>query len=61
MVYCAIGLTQVEASEETAAAVAERPHVALAIRVAVRAVPPDSLPRWELKARRIVDRRNEGA
>jgi phenylacetate-CoA ligase len=47
-----------EASEETARALAEELRVRLAIRVETRAVPAGSLPRFELKARRVVDERS---
>jgi phenylacetate-CoA ligase len=47
-----------EASEETARALAEELHLRLAVRVETRAVPAGSLPRFELKARRIVDERS---
>jgi phenylacetate-CoA ligase len=37
--------------------VARALHTRLNLRVGVRAVSPGALPRWELKARRVVDRR----
>lgn len=43
---------EVETSSATAAALSHRIHDALALRVPVRDVPPGSLPRFELKARR---------
>ena len=46
-----------EASEETARALAEELRVRLSVRIETRAVPPGSLPRFELKARRVVDER----
>jgi phenylacetate-coenzyme A ligase PaaK-like adenylate-forming protein len=42
---------------ECAARVAQALRTRLNLRVAVQAVPPGALPRWELKARRVVDRR----
>jgi phenylacetate-CoA ligase len=48
----------VEASEETALLLAEELHVRLALRIETRAVAAGSLPRFELKARRIVDERS---
>jgi len=48
----------VEASEETARALAEEMRLRLAVRIETRAVPAGSLPRFELKARRIVDERS---
>jgi phenylacetate-CoA ligase len=47
----------VEASEDTARAVAEELRLRLSVRIDTRAVPAGSLPRFELKARRIVDER----
>jgi phenylacetate-CoA ligase len=47
----------VEASEETARAVAEELRLRLSVRIEARAVPAGSLPRFELKARRVVDER----
>ena len=47
----------VEASEETARAVAEELRLRLSVRIETRAVPAGSLPRFELKARRVVDER----
>jgi phenylacetate-CoA ligase len=47
---------------EASGAVAERLAIALrerlAVRIATRAVPAGSLPRWELKAKRLVDLRS---
>ena len=48
---------EVEASEETARAVAEELRLRLSVRIETRAVPAGSLPRFELKARRVVDER----
>jgi phenylacetate-CoA ligase len=45
------------AADGCAARVAQALHTRLHLRVAVQAVPPGALPRWELKARRVVDRR----
>ncbi|HVR72521.1 MAG TPA: AMP-binding protein [Vicinamibacteria bacterium] len=47
-----------EASEETARALAEELRLRLSVRIETRAVPAGSLPRFELKARRIVDQRS---
>ena len=47
-----------EASEETSRALAEELRLRLAVRIETRAVPAGSLPRFELKARRIVDERS---
>ena len=46
-----------EASEETARALAEELRLRLSVRIETRAVAPGSLPRFVLKARRIVDER----
>jgi phenylacetate-CoA ligase len=48
---------EVEASDAIAETLAGAFHERLGVRVATSAVPPGSLPRWELKARRLVDRR----
>ncbi len=48
---------EVEASEVVAAELALLLRERLAVRIPTRAVPPGSLPRWELKARRIADAR----
>jgi phenylacetate-CoA ligase len=50
-------LVEAEASEETAQALRQELRLRLAVRIDTRAVPPGSLPRFELKTRRIVDRR----
>jgi len=52
---------EVEASEEAAAAIARALRERLAVRVQTRAVPAGSLPRFELKARRLVDARGPQA
>jgi phenylacetate-CoA ligase len=48
----------VEATDETARALAEELRLRLSVRVETRAVRAGSLPRFELKARRIVDERS---
>ena len=48
----------VEAGEETARALAEELRLRLAVRIGTRAVAAGSLPRFELKARRVVDERS---
>ena len=50
---------EVECPEEEAPLVEAALRQSLSLRVPVRAVPPGTLPRFELKARRVVDRRNE--
>jgi phenylacetate-CoA ligase len=52
---------EVEADARTAEALAERLHLRLGVRLDTRAVAAGSLPRFELKARRVVDRRDGGA
>jgi phenylacetate-CoA ligase len=52
---------EVEADARTAEALAERLHLRLGVRLHTRAVAAGSLPRFELKARRVVDRRDGGA
>ena len=47
---------EVEASPETATQLTHRIRERLAVRIDCRVVPPNSLPRWELKARRVVER-----
>lgn len=47
---------EVEATPETATALAHRIRERLAVRIECRVVPPQSLPRFELKARRVVER-----
>ena len=44
-------------ADDCAARVAQALRRRLNLRVDVQAVPPGALPRWELKARRVVDRR----
>jgi phenylacetate-CoA ligase len=46
------------AADGCAARVALALHARLNLRVVVQAVSPGTLPRWELKARRVVDRRS---
>lgn len=48
---------EAEASEETVRALADALRLRIGVRVRTRAVPSHSLPRFELKARRIEDRR----
>jgi phenylacetate-CoA ligase len=50
---------EVEAGEPTAREVADALRLRLGVRIETRAVPAGSLPRFELKARRIVDRRDD--
>ncbi len=45
-------------SEAIAQAVQTEMERRLGLRVPVHLAPPGSLPRWELKARRVVDRRS---
>jgi phenylacetate-CoA ligase len=47
-----------EASEETVRALADEMRLRLAVRVETRAMAAGSLPRFELKARRVVDERS---
>ncbi len=49
----------VECSPQLKATIAEELHVALNLRVPIETVEPGTLPRFELKARRIEDRRNK--
>jgi phenylacetate-CoA ligase len=51
---------EVEATDEIAGALADAFSQRLAVRIPTRAMPAGSLPRFELKARRVVDRREEG-
>jgi phenylacetate-CoA ligase len=46
------------AADGSAAHVAQALHARLNLRILVQAVPPGTLPRWELKARRVVDQRS---
>lgn len=48
---------EVEATEAVAARLASAFHEGLGVRIGTLVVPPGSLPRWDLKARRLVDRR----
>jgi len=50
---------EVEASDEIAVAVSRTFRDRFGLRIPTRVVPPESLPRWELKARRVVDARVE--
>jgi len=55
---CGVRLVEVETADDGCAArVAQALCGRLNLRVDVRAVPLEALPRWELKARRVVDRR----
>ena len=51
---------EVEASPALREPIADALRQRLGVRVEVTIVPAQSLPRFELKARRIVDRRNSG-
>lgn len=51
---------ELECPEAVTGAVAAALRQALGLRVSVRAVPAGTLPRFELKARRVVDRRSGG-
>ena len=48
---------EVEASASVGDDLARAFYDRIGVRIDTRSVPPDSLPRWELKARRLVDRR----
>jgi len=50
---------QVECPPQLKASIAEELHVALNLRVPIETVEPGTLPRFELKARRIEDRRKK--
>ncbi len=50
-------LLEVEAAADVGPALAHRLRERLAVSLACRVVEANSLPRWELKARRVVDRR----
>jgi phenylacetate-CoA ligase len=50
----------VECPARLTAAIAEELHIAFNLRIPVEAVEPGTLPRFELKARRIEDRRKKG-
>lgn len=48
---------EVEAGADVAERLADAIRERLAVRIPTRAVPAGSLPRWELKAKRVVDAR----
>ena len=50
---------EIESSEEVAEQLAQLMRDRLALRIDVKPVPNESLPRFEAKARRLVDRRRE--
>lgn len=50
---------QVECPQQLKATIVEELHVALNLRVPIETVAPGTLPRFELKARRVEDRRNK--
>ncbi|HEV2580413.1 MAG TPA: AMP-binding protein [Ktedonobacteraceae bacterium] len=50
---------QVECPPSLIPAIQQALHIAFNLRVPVEAVPPGTLPRFELKARRVDDRRNK--
>ena len=52
-------IVEIEAADDVAEALADAFSERLAVRIPTRVVPADSLPRFELKARRVVDKRNE--
>jgi phenylacetate-CoA ligase len=52
---------EVECPEDQVPGVEAALRAALALRVPVHAVPAGTLPRFELKARRVVDRRGESS
>ena len=49
---------QVECPPDLKSAIADEVHIALNLRVPIETVEPGTLPRFELKARRVEDRRN---
>jgi len=49
---------QVECPAETVAHIQEELHIAFHLRIPVEVVEQGSLPRFELKAKRVDDRRN---
>jgi len=51
---------QVECPPELLSSLAEELHIALNLRVPIEAVAFGSLPRFEMKAKRIEDRRPRG-
>src|SRR6266568_1780000 len=50
---------QVECPPHLKSAIADELHIALNLRVPIETVAPGTLPRFELKARRVEDRRNK--
>ena len=52
-------IVEVEASTEVANALADAFSQRLAVRIETQTVAPASLPRFELKANRVVDRRRD--
>jgi phenylacetate-CoA ligase len=50
---------QVECPPQLKSAIADELHIALHLRVPIETVEPGTLPRFELKARRVEDRRNK--
>ncbi|MDP7472739.1 MAG: hypothetical protein QGI02_10340, partial [Vicinamibacterales bacterium] len=50
-------VVEVEAVADVAEALADAFSERLAVRIPTKVVPADSLPRFELKARRVVDER----
>ena len=53
-------MLQVECPPEITSGIQEELHIALSLRIPIEAVEPDSLPRFELKAKRVEDRRQSG-
>jgi len=51
---------QVECPRAIIASIQEELHIALNLRIPIEAVEAGSLPRFELKARRVEDRRRRG-
>jgi len=51
---------EVEGTEAAARAVADALRLRIGVRIETAAVPAGTLPRFELKARRVVDQREEG-
>jgi phenylacetate-CoA ligase len=49
---------EIEGDAASAAGLTEELRLQIGVRIEVQLVPPDSLPRFELKARRVVDRRD---
>ena len=50
---------QIECPPHLKSAIADELHIALNLRVPIETVAPGTLPRFELKARRVDDRRNK--